>query len=100
MVVCRLLVPIPKICRENTCVENELIFIVNNFLGGIGRGAGFSVRDCVIYLPLDDFDGVGGGICLAEVLVICKTVGLVYDGVGLVQLGEKIQHAGSSIPSV
>ena len=73
---------------------------VNDFLGGVRRGSGVSVRNCVIDMPPDDLNGIGGGVCLAEALVVCKPVGVGDDSVGLVQVGEQIRRAGSAIPSV
>ena len=99
-VVRRPLVPLPTIYRENTRVENKLISVVNALLRGVGRGAGVSVRNCVIDLPPENLDRVGRGICLAEVLVVCDPVGFGDDDVGLVQVGEQIHRARSAIPSV
>ena len=63
-VVLRPLVPLPKICCENTPVENELICVVNKLLGRVGRGSSIGVRNYVIDMPSDDLDGIGGGVCL------------------------------------
>ena len=96
----RPLVPLPTICRENTSVENELICIVNYLLGGVGRGSGVGVREFVINLLPDNLDVVGGGVCLAEALVLREPVGVGYDIVDLIQVGEQIQRAGFAILSV
>ena len=69
-------------------------------LDGIGCGAGVSVRECIIDLLLDNLDGVCGGVCLAEALVFCEPVNVGDDVVGLVEVGEQIQRAGSSVPLV
>ena len=84
------LVSLPKISRENTCVENDLVCIVDNFLGGVWCVAGVCVRNCVVDLPPDDLDGVSGSICLVEALIIHNPVGVGDDGVGLVDVGEQI----------
>ena len=96
----RLIVPLLTISRKNTRVENELICVVNDLLGGLGRGASVGVCNCVIDLPSDNLDGVGGGVCLTEALVVREPVGVGYDSLGLVQLFEKIQAPGSALPLV
>ena len=82
----RLLVPLLTICRENIRVENELICVVNDLLGAVGRGSGAGVHDYVINLPLDNLYRVVGGVCFADALVVGEPVGVEYDGVGLVQV--------------
>ena len=94
------LVPLPTISRKNVCVENELICIVNHLLGGVDRGAGIGVCDCVIDLPPDNLYGVCGGIFLVEALAVCDPVGVGDEGVGLVEVGDQIQCAGSAISLV
>ena len=96
----RPLVPLPTISSENTRVEDELVYIVDHLLGGVGHGAAVGVRYCVINMPQDNLDGVGGTVCLAEALVVSKSVGVGDDSVGLLEVVEQIQHAGSTISSV
>ena len=64
------LVPITKIIHGHALAENELVRIVEDLLGGVGRGASVSVHKYIIDLTPDDLDGVGGGVCLAEALVV------------------------------
>ena len=97
---CCLLVPLPTISRKNSRVENELVCIVDHLLGGVGRGAGVGVRDCVINLPSDDLDGVDRGLCVTKALVFYKPVSVGDYVVGLVEVGEQIQNSGSAIPLV
>ena len=99
-VIRRPLVPFPTICRKNARVEDELVGVVHDLLVGIGSGAGVDIRDRIINLPLGDLNGGSGCVCLAEELVVCKTVGVRDHGVGLVQVGEQIQCTGSAIPAV
>ena len=40
---------------------------------------------------------VVGGVCLTEALVVREPVGIRYDGVCIVQVGEHIQRDGSAI---
>ena len=47
-----------------------------------------------------NLDGVGGDICLAEALVVRDPVCVGDDGVGIVEVGKKIQCAKSDIPLV
>ena len=72
----RPLVPLSTISRKNACVENDLVCIVDHFLGGVRRGAGVGIRDCVIDIPPDNLNGFGGGICLAEEHVVQEPVGV------------------------
>ena len=99
-VILRPLVPLPTIYCKNTCVENELIQVVHDLLRRVGRGAGIGVRNCIINLLPDNLNGVGGGVCLVEALVVREPVGVGDDGVGLVQVVEHIQSDGSTIPSM
>ena len=48
-------------------------------------------------MPLEKLDGVGGGVCLAETLVMCNTVEVHDDHVRRVRVGEKIQYIGSAV---
>ena len=82
--VCRPLVLLLTISRKHARVENELVYIVNNLLGGVGRVSVVRVRNCVIYLTLDNIDGVGGGVCLMQELVVCEPVRVGNHGVFLV----------------
>ena len=70
----RPLFSLPKISRKNARVENELVCIVNHFLGGVGHGDGVHIRDCVIDILLDDLDGFYGVVCLATKFAIDSTV--------------------------
>ena len=97
---CRQLVPLPTISCKNACVENELVRIIDYLFGGVRRGASVSIRDCVIDLMPDNINGVGGGVCLAELIVVRETFSIGDNGVGFVEVGEKIHLAGSAIPSV
>ena len=45
------LVPVSTIRRKNASVEDELVGIVDDLLGVVGRGSGVDVRDCVINMP-------------------------------------------------
>ena len=56
------LVPLPTINCKHARVENDLVRIFKNLLGGVGRGAGVSVHNCVIDLMPDNLDGVDGGV--------------------------------------
>ena len=96
----RSLVPLPTISSENTCVEHKLVGVVHYLLWRVGCGAGVGVCDSVIDLMPDNLDGVDGGVCLAEALVVCKPVYVGDDSVGLVELGKQIQRNESAIPSV
>ena len=96
----RPLVLFPEISRKNACVEHKLVVVVHNFLGKLGCGSGVGICYGVINLTPDDLGGVGGGVCLAEALVIRNPVCIGYDGVGLVELDKQIQRDGSAIPSV
>ena len=70
----RPLVPLPEISRKYFHVENELVRIVNTLLGGVGCVSGVSIHDCVINMTTYNLNGVGGGVCLAETLVVCEPV--------------------------
>ena len=96
----RPLVPLPKISYKNARVENELVCIVDHLLGGVGCGTGFVVCNNVIDLLPDNLNGVGGGVCLAEALFVGKPVCVCNHGVCLIQVGNKIQRARSSVTSV
>ena len=98
-IVCHPLVPLPTICRKNSCVEDDLVCMVHNLLVGIGSGADVSVHDRVINLPPGELNGDGGCIFLAVVLVVRELVGVQNHGIGLVQVGEQIQCNGSAIPA-
>ena len=77
-----------------------MVGVINNLLDGVRRGPVVSVRECVVdYLP-DDLDGVGGGVLLTEALVFFEPVRICYDGVRCVQVGYKIQCAGSTVTQV
>ena len=80
----RLLVPLLTISIENFCVEHKLVGVFHDLIGKVRCGAGVGVCDGVIDLTSDDVDGVGGDVCLAEALVICKPVFVGDDSVGLV----------------
>ena len=80
----RPLVPLPTISSKNARVENQLVGVFHDLLGQVRCGAGVGVCDGVIDLTSDDVDGVGGDVCLAEALVICKPVFVGDDSVGLV----------------
>ena len=79
-----LLVSLPTIFCENTCIENELVCVVKDLLGGVGRGTRAVVDDCVVDLTPYNLEGVSRGVCLAEALVLCKPVDIGDDGVSLV----------------
>ena len=96
----RLLVPLPTISSENACVEHKLVGVVHNLLGRVGCGAGVDVCGSVINMTTDDFNGVSGGVCLAEALVVHDPVCVGDDGIGLVEVGKYIKSAGSAMPSV
>ena len=83
-VVCSPLVTLPKISCKHARVEDELVCIVDNLLGGVGRGSIVSERDCVIDMTPDNLDGVGGIVCLTEVLVVYRPVCIRIYGVCLV----------------
>ena len=67
---CPPLVPLPRISCKDDSVENKLVCIFDHLLGGVGRGAGIGVRNCVIDIPPEYLDGFCGGVCLAEALVV------------------------------
>ena len=96
----RLLVSLPKISSENACVEHKLVGVVHNLLGQVGCGAGVGTCNGAIDMTPDNIDGVGGGICLAEALVIREPLCVGDDGIYLIEVGKQIQRAGSAIPSV
>ena len=48
------LVPLLTIRRKNARVEKDFVGVVNNLLGGVGRGSGAGVCDCVVNLMPDD----------------------------------------------
>ena len=50
------------------------------------------MRNCVVYLPLDNLDGVCGSVCLSEVLVVRNPVRIGDEGIRRVQVGEQIQR--------
>ena len=75
-VSCLMIVPLQKISSENASVEHKLLGVVHNLLGQLGCGAGAGICDGVIALLPDNIDRVGGGICLAEALVIRDPVGV------------------------
>ena len=54
----------------------------------------------IFELTPDYLDGVSGGVCLTEALVVRKPVCVGDDGVGLVEVGKQIQRDGSAIPSL
>ena len=70
------LVPLPTISRENSGVEHNLVGVVHDLLGLVRCGAGVSVCNGIIDLPPYNFNGVSGGVCLAEALVVCEPVGV------------------------
>ena len=96
----RPLVPIPKISSKNACVKHKLVGIIHNLIEQVGCGVSVGVCNGVIDMTPDNLDGVGGGICLVEMLVVCEPVCIGDDIVGLVEVGKQIQSAGSVIPSV
>ena len=96
----RPLVPLPKISHELACVKKEVVDVINHLLDGVWHGPGVVIRDCVVDLPPDDLGGVGGGVPLADALVVCKIFSVDYDVVYYVQVGEQIQRDGSSVTQV
>ena len=66
----RPLVPLPTIIRENACVEHKLVGVVHDLLGQVGCGSCAGVCNGVIDMTPRDLDGFGGGVCLAEALVV------------------------------
>ena len=95
----RPLVPLLTISRKNSCVENELVHIVYNLLGRVGRGAGVIVHDYVIDLMPYYLDVIGGGVCLTEELDLHEPVRVGDNGVGLIYVVKQIQCDGSAVPS-
>ena len=86
----RPLVPLPRISRKNACVEYELIRIVHILIGRVGRGIGVGVCNCIIDMTPDDLNGVSGGICLTEALVVLEPVRVGDHGVGIIDVGKQI----------
>ena len=95
----RPIVPLPTTISGNACVEHKLVGVVHNLLGRLGCRASVNVCDGIINMTPDDLNGVGGGVCLVEVLVVYKPVCVGDDIVGLVEVGKQIQRSGSAIPS-
>ena len=51
-------------------------------------------------MPSDNLNGVGGGIGLAEVLVVRDPTRVLNHGICRVQVVEQIQRTGSSVAQV
>ena len=84
------LVPLPKVSSENSGVEDKLVSVVHDFLGRIGCGSGIGICNSVIDMTPDNLDGISGGVCLAEALVVQDPVCVGDDGIGLVEVGKQI----------
>ena len=96
----RPLAPLSTIYLKNASVEYELVDIFNKLLGVVGRGSGVGIRNCVVDLPPDYLNGVGGGIRLAEPLVIRKTVRICDEHVCCAEVGKHIKCGGSTVSNV
>ena len=91
---------LPIISREHACVKNELVVVINHMFVGIRQGSLIGVRYCVVDLPQDNLDGVGGSIRLVEVLVVSEPVRVRNHGIRLIQVGDQIQRTGSAVSQV
>ena len=69
-------------------------------LAGVRRRAGVGVRHGVVDLSPGDFDWDRRQVWLAETLAVLDPVGVRYDRIRRVKVGQQIQRAGSAVPAV
>ena len=96
----RPIVPLSTIIHEHARVKNDLVSVINHLFSGLRHGVGVGLRNCVIYLPLDDLNGVGGSVRLAEALIVRNLVRVCNHGIFCVQMGEQIQSTRSAVSQV
>ena len=76
-----LLVPLLTIRREYIYVEHELKGVINHLIAGVWPQPGVGVHNYLVDMNPEDLYGVGGGVCLSKMLVICEQVHIGDDGV-------------------